>query len=121
MSDRKFATYKCCCCSKDFQMDVTDDPDPRPSPLGDQCPTCVAAGIKRPFEASGQTLTGLMDKLKSCRFCKGDHWAMDCTGAEAEAFRANDPLYCGAWRKKKVVAAAAGGATPAAAGSTAVR
>lgn len=98
MSGRKFATYKCCCCSNDFQMDVTDDPDPRPSPLGDQCPTCKAVGIKRPFEAAGLTLTSAMKPY--CRFCKGDHWAMDCTGAEAEAFRATDSSRV--W--KKVVA-----------------
>ena len=99
MSSRKFATYSCCCCNKSFQLDVTDDPDPRPSPLGDRCSECKAAGKERPFEASGQTLSSVMKP--SCRFCKGDHWAMNCTGAEAEAFRAADPLYR---KPKKAVA-----------------
>lgn len=114
MSERKYSTYSCCCCSKSFQLDVTDDPDPRPSPLGDQCPECKAAGKQRPFEASGQTLTGQMAAVACCRLCKGNHWAMDCTGAEAQAVMAGDPYYSRMWKPIK-----AGAATSASAGATA--
>ena len=114
MSDRKYSTYSCCCCCKSFQLDVTGDPDPRPSPLGDQCPECKAAGKQRPFEASGQTLTGLMVAVACCRFCKGNHWAMDCTGAEAQAVMAGDPYYNRMWKKKvAAVARTAAAADPA--------
>jgi len=75
---RTWSTYKCCCCATDFKMDTTDDPDPRPSPLGDRCPSCKAAGAQRPFEASGMTLSKMMAAIVVCRFCKGNHWAMNC-------------------------------------------
>jgi len=73
---RIWSTYNCCCCATDFKMDTTDDPDPRPSPLGDRCPSCKAAGKQRPFEAAGLTLSKVLVPI--CRFCKGDHWAMNC-------------------------------------------
>lgn len=73
---RQISTYNCCCCSQDFTRDTTDDPDPRPSPLGDRCDACRDAGVERPFEQSGLTLTDLLKPW--CRFCKGDHWAMNC-------------------------------------------
>ena len=93
MSDRKFSTYSCCCCSKSFQLDVTDDPDPRPSPLGDVCPECKAAGKQRPAEASGQTLPEIMAAMACCRFCKGNHWAMNCLSEEAAKVLDADPFY----------------------------
>jgi len=73
---RQMSTYNCCCCGQDFTIDTTDDPDPRPSPLGDRCGVCRAAGVERPFEQSGITLADLYPRI--CRFCKGDHWAMNC-------------------------------------------
>ena len=47
------ATYHCCICLNNFQCDITNDPDPRPSPFGDTCDACRAAGKQRPFEAAG--------------------------------------------------------------------
>ena len=47
-------TFHCCICVTDFQRDITNDPDgSRPSPFGDTCDTCRAAGKQRPFEAAG--------------------------------------------------------------------
>jgi hypothetical protein len=97
-------------------MDVTDDPDPRPSPLGDMCPECRAAGKQRPFEAAGLTLNSVMKAC--CRFCKGDHWAMKCTGPEAEAFRASDPYYRSAWKPKMAATATPATAATAATAAT---
>jgi len=71
------ATYCCCICITQFERDVTDDPDGgRPSPLGDTCDACRAAGKQRPFEAAGMTIVSVM--VPKCRFCQGDHWAMNC-------------------------------------------
>ena len=75
---RIWSTYHCCVCATDFKEDITDCPDPRPSPLGDRCPSCKAAGAQRPFEAAGMTLSKMMTALAVCRFCQGSHWAMDC-------------------------------------------
>ena len=75
---RTWSTYHCCVCATDFKEDTTDCPDPRPSPLGDRCPSCKAAGAQRPFEAAGMTLSKMMTALAVCRFCQGSHWAMDC-------------------------------------------
>jgi len=72
---------------------VTDDPDPRPSPLGDVCPECKAAGKQRPAEASGQTLPEIMAAMACCRFCKGNHWAMNCLSEEAAKVLDADPFY----------------------------
>jgi hypothetical protein len=71
------ATYCCCICITQFERDVTNDPDPRPSPLGDTCDSCRAAGKLRPFEAAGMTISSVM--VPKCRVCNGDHWAMDCS------------------------------------------
>ena len=71
------ATFCCCICITKFERDVTNDPDGgRPSPLGDTCDACRAAGKLRPFEAAGMTIVSVM--VPHCRFCQGDHWAMNC-------------------------------------------
>lgn len=84
------ATYTCCCCSSRFSRDITNDPDGRPSPLGDRCPACDAAGKQRPFDAAGMTLDQLLG-TPTCHFCQGAHWAMDCSSAAAVAAIAADP------------------------------
>ena len=73
---RQISTYNCCCCSQDFTRDTTDDPDPRPSPLGDRCDACRDAGKLRPFEQSALTLPDLLRPC--CRLCKGPHWTIQC-------------------------------------------
>lgn len=55
---RQFSTYRCCCCNTDFKLDTTDDPDPRPSPLGDRCDACRAAEKPRPLD--GKSLTEIL-------------------------------------------------------------
>jgi hypothetical protein len=72
---RQFSTYRCCCCNTDFKLDTTDDPDPRPSPLGDRCDACRAAEKPRPLD--GKSLTEILGG-GTCRFCSGSHWALDC-------------------------------------------
>jgi len=75
---RQFSTYRCCCCNTDFKLDTTDDPDPRPSPLGDRCDACRAAEKPRPLD--GKSLTEILGG-GTCRFCNGSHWALDCPSA----------------------------------------
>lgn len=78
------AEFHCCICVTTFQRDVTDNPDGgRPSPLGDTCDACRAAGKKRPFELSGMTLSEFCSPI--CRSCKGHHWTHSCPGATAAA------------------------------------
>ena len=54
--------FHCCICRTDFQRDITNDPDgSRPSPFGDTCNSCRAAGKQRPFEAAGGSVLEVLN------------------------------------------------------------
>ena len=58
------ATFHCCICVTDFQRDITNDPDgSRPSPFGDTCDACRAAGKQRPFEAAGGSVLEVLNEV----------------------------------------------------------